>query len=223
MRITCDGGPVTKHHHWAAVSLLAVLTATLMWIGYRLHQPWEHTMDWDLLSPAHTIGVHHHIWVQFWSWVSYALIWMRWIGAAAAGVAVVLRRWNTALLLLLCAPLSQYASAFAKSLVNRPRPATMLIFQPQTSFPSGHAFETMAGVLAILTLLVPLLPRWRTPLIAAGLVVILMVGCARVALNVHNPSDVLAGWSLGLLYFGVIYLVMQGVKLASRRFDYPPQ
>ncbi len=28
-----------------------------------------------------------------------------------------------------------------------------------------------------------------------------LVGLARVALNVHHPSDVVAGWALGLLYF----------------------
>jgi membrane-associated phospholipid phosphatase len=82
----------------------------------------------------------------------------------------------------------------------------MLVFQSQTSFPSGHAFETTASVLAILTLLVPLFHRWRRPLIAIGLGVIALVGTARVALNVHNPSDVLAGWSMGLIYFCVLYL-----------------
>ena len=199
---------MTKHHHWAAVSVLAVLTATGMWLGYHYHAAWEHALDRDLLSPAHTIGVHHRVWVLFWSWVSYTLIWLRYLATAAAGSALVLRRWGTAILLVLCGPLSQYVSAYIKTLVNRPRPSTMLVFQSQTSFPSGHAFETAACVLAILTLLVPLLPRWRTPLIATGLGVVTLVGTARVALNVHNPSDVLAGWAMGVLYFGALYLAL---------------
>jgi membrane-associated phospholipid phosphatase len=52
------------------------------------------------------------------------------------------------------------------------------------------------------------LPRWRIPLIATGLGVVTLVGAARVALNVHNPSDVLAGWSMGVLYFGALYLAL---------------
>jgi membrane-associated phospholipid phosphatase len=28
-----------------------------------------------------------------------------------------------------------------------------------------------------------------------------LVGFARVALNVHHPSDVVAGWALGFLYY----------------------
>ena len=199
---------MTKHHHWAAVSVLAALTAAGMWLGYHYHATWQHGLDRGLLSPAHTIGVHHHAWVRFWSWVSYTLIWLRFLAVAAAGVALVLRRWGTAILLVLCGPLSQYVSAYIKTLVNRPRPSTMLVFQSQTSFPSGHAFETAASVLAILTLLVPVLPRWRIPLIATGLGVITLVGVARVALNVHNPSDVLAGWSMGVLYFGALYLAL---------------
>jgi membrane-associated phospholipid phosphatase len=190
------------------VSVLAALTAAGMWLGYHYHATWQHGLDGGLLSPAHTIGVHHRVWVRFWSWVSYTLIWLRFLAVAAAGVALVLRRWGTAILLVLCGPLSQYVSAYIKTLVNRPRPSTMLVFQTQTSFPSGHAFETTASVLAILTLLVPLLPRWRIPLIATGLGVITLVGVARVALNVHNPSDVLAGWSMGMLYFGALYLAL---------------
>jgi membrane-associated phospholipid phosphatase len=37
--------------------------------------------------------------------------------------------------------------------------------------------------------------------IAVTALSLLLVGIARVALNVHYPSDVVAGWSLGYLYF----------------------
>jgi membrane-associated phospholipid phosphatase len=45
--------------------------------------------------------------------------------------------------------------------------------------------------------------------VAAVAVSLLMVGASRVALNVHYPSDVLAGWSLGYLYFLVCLLVFR--------------
>jgi membrane-associated phospholipid phosphatase len=41
----------------------------------------------------------------------------------------------------------------------------------------------------------------RRVAVAAVAVALPAVGISRVALNVHYPSDVLAGWSLGYLYF----------------------
>lgn len=41
----------------------------------------------------------------------------------------------------------------------------------------------------------------RRAAVAAVAVALPAVGLSRVALNVHYPSDVLAGWSLGYLYF----------------------
>ena len=71
-----------------------------------------------------------------------------------------------------------------------------------TSFPSGHALGVMVGVLALLTVAWPLLAdRWRIPLAVLGGVVVVAVGIGRVALNVHHPSDVVAGWALGYLYY----------------------
>ena len=60
------------------------------------------------------------------------------------------------------------------------------------AFPSGHAGRTAC----LVVLLAPLLPPWGTVMFAlwAGL-----VGLARVALQVHFISDILAGWLSGLV------------------------
>ena len=34
-----------------------------------------------------------------------------------------------------------------------------------------------------------------------GAVLVVAIGIGRVVLNVHHPSDVLAGWALGYAYF----------------------
>jgi undecaprenyl-diphosphatase len=88
-----------------------------------------------------------------------------------------------------------------KALVDRPRPATALVYESSTSYPSGHALGVMAGVLGLAIAAQPLLRgRWRTPLFIAGAVIVIAIGVGRVVLNVHNPSDVLAGWALGYLW-----------------------
>jgi hypothetical protein len=57
-------------------------------------------------------------------------------------------------------------------------------------------------VFALLTVLWPAMNR-RLHVVAVwtGALIVLAVGFGRVALNVHHPSDVLAGWALGYLYF----------------------
>ena len=51
-------------------------------------------------------------------------------------------------------------------------------------------------------------PRWRGTLITLGVLLILTIGAGRVVLNVHHPSDVVAGWALGYAYFvGCLLLV----------------
>lgn len=56
-------------------------------------------------------------------------------------------------------------------------------------------------MLAILTVLWPRLAGLRIPLAVIGAVLIVMVGVGRVVLNVHHPSDVVAGWALGYVYY----------------------
>jgi membrane-associated phospholipid phosphatase len=200
-----------------AVSVaMAALTATVvyavMWVGYLQNWSWLHSLDWSLLNAAHDIAVKHPVWVRFWAAVSFVLgpVPLRVLGAVAAVAAVVRRNVRAALLLLACAPLNGFVTSAAKDLVNRPRPSTMLVATPSTSFPSGHALETTAALFALLTFLVPMLSRSMGRVaIAVTAVSLLLVGVARVALNVHYPSDVVAGWSLGYLYFLVCLLVFR--------------
>jgi membrane-associated phospholipid phosphatase len=48
----------------------------------------------------------------------------------------------------------------------------------------------------------------RAWLIVLGVIIVLTIGFGRVALNVHHPSDVLAGWALGYAWFVVCLLVV---------------
>jgi len=66
------------------------------------------------------------------------------------------------------------------------------------SFPSGHsANATMMYVTLALTLVGP---GRRTAWLAAAFGLAFLIGLSRMMLGVHWPSDVLAGWSFGLLW-----------------------
>jgi membrane-associated phospholipid phosphatase len=200
-------------------ALAAIAVYALMWVGYRQNWGWLHSVDGSLLNAAHGIAIEHSAWVRFWYGLSVVLgpVPLRTLGMVAAVVAAVRRNVRVALLLLTCAPLNGFVTLFAKGLANRPRPSTMLVAAPSTSFPSGHALEATAAVLALLVFLLPMMSRSMGRLaIAVSAVIVLSVGIDRIALNVHYPSDVLAGWSLGYLYFLLCLLVFRPRTSQSR-------
>jgi len=82
----------------------------------------------------------------------------------------------------------------AKVWVHRRRPALREKVSPSrtSSFPSGHAADTMAP-LAALTCLVWRTP-WRWPMLLLGSPIMLLIGASRIALDKHYPTDILAGW-----------------------------
>ncbi|OBF16284.1 hypothetical protein A5725_25280 [Mycobacterium kubicae] len=197
---------MTRPRFVSALCVVAALAGyAVLWVGHRQNWGWLHTVDWSLLTPAHDIGIKHSGWVQFWSVVSFVFgpIPLRLLGLAAALVSLMKRQIRIALLLLTCAPLNGFVTAAAKGLAGRPRPVTALVYAPSTSFPSGHALEAMASLLALLTVALPLIrTQWlRIGAIVVSALAVVMVGISRVALNVHHPSDVVAGWALGYAYF----------------------
>ncbi len=125
----------------------------------------------------------------------------RLIGAGVIVVLVIRRRHRAALFVFVTVELSGILTEVAKSLADRPRPDARMVEAGGSSFPSGHALGVMVAVLVLLTVAWPAVPpRWRSPLAVLGGFVVVAVGVGRVALNVHHPSDVVAGWALGYAY-----------------------
>jgi undecaprenyl-diphosphatase len=81
-----------------------------------------------------------------------------------------------------------------KELFQRPRPDLWPspVGVSELSFPSGHAANTAALVAAVV-LVVPA-GRWRVLACLVGVAALLLVAYAELALGLHYPSDILAGW-----------------------------
>lgn len=88
-----------------------------------------------------------------------------------------------------------------KAWIARPRPALVphLAQVTDASFPSGHAMVSAALYLTLALMLAEGAKGWapRVALVAFASLIVVLIGCTRVFLGVHWPSDVLAGWSFG--------------------------
>lgn len=99
----------------------------------------------------------------------------------------------------------QIISTLVKNIVERPRPDIVapLALETSWSFPSGHAMMSMIAYLTFAAVLARSFkrPAPRLFLLGAALLLSLMIGASRLYIGVHWPSDVLAGWLLGLAWF----------------------
>jgi len=196
---------MTSRKSWLFTSIVvAVLVYAAMWVGYAQNWFWLDDVDTELLQTFHNIGAARPGWVTFWDvfCVVFGPNGFRLVGLVLVVVVLVRRNVATAVFLVVTIGLMGIVTESAKYVAGRPRPAMALVYGSSTSFPSGHALGVMVGVLALLTVLWPSLSgSWRRVLLVLGGVLIVSVGVARVILNVHHPSDVLAGWALGYLYY----------------------
>jgi membrane-associated phospholipid phosphatase len=197
---------------WLMVSaVLAVAVYALMWIGYAVQWNWLMTIDSSWLDNLHRYDVAHPGWVTAWNVFCTVLgpTVFRLLTLVVIIFALMRRNLRVAMFLLISVELSGLITEIAKQAANRPRPATALVPAPSTSFPSGHALGVMVGVLALLTIVLPVIHRsLRAWLVAFGAVTVIAIGIGRVVLNVHHPSDVVAGWALGYAYFVACLLLV---------------
>ncbi len=184
--------------------VIALLTYAVLWAGFVENWAWITALDNGTLRLFHEFGATRPGWITFWTAISavFGPTAMRLIAAVGIIAAAVRRRWRILGFLAVVVMLAGPLTAAAKALSDRPRPDTALAFAASTSFPSGHALGAMVGVLSFVTLVWPRMPvRTRLPVIVVGTLIVVTVGLSRVALNVHHPTDVVAGWALGYLWF----------------------
>lgn len=96
-----------------------------------------------------------------------------------------------------------------KHLFLRPRPPKNLHLVPTTSysFPSGHAMGSMIFYGTILLLVPFFIKQKPLKILVQSILVMLifLIGISRIYLGVHYPTDIIAGWSIGLTWLIVSY------------------
>lgn len=144
-----------------------------------------------------------------------------------AGVACALWLWwagqhRLAIVLAAVVALGRGLSEVQKYVVARPRPEleAHLVLVKTSSFPSGHSAASMIFYLSV-ALALSAGTRWRRSAAAGAISLSLCIGLSRVMLGVHWPSDVIGGWTFGLLWvlltLHVARHALEGRSLSVRR------
>lgn len=110
----------------------------------------------------------------------------------------------------------QVISTGLKTLFDRARP-DLIPGAPQVftaSFPSGHAMLSAVTYLTLGAMLSRLEPRRGVKMyfLVIAFTLTVLVGISRIALGVHWPTDVLAGWCVGSAWALVCTIVAASVR-----------
>lgn len=141
--------------------------------------------------------------------------------AAVTGYLLVTRKFGPALFVLLSTGLGTAFSHLLKLAYERPRPDVVdhLVTIHTASFPSGHATMSAIVYLTLAALIVRLVETTRERIYVMGVAILLTVavGLSRIFLGVHWPSDVAAGWALGVAWASLSWLVVSALRAWRQR------
>ena len=135
-----------------------------------------------------------------------------WLATLAVAGFLGLDRRYRAMVFVLAAVLTGWALSFAlKDAFDRARPTVVphLMSAHFSSFPSGHSMMSAVVYFTLGSLLSSLVTHRRLKVYFLALAAILsgLVGLSRLVMGVHYPTDVVAGWAVGLAWATLCWAV----------------
>jgi membrane-associated phospholipid phosphatase len=142
------------------------------------------------------------------------------LAGAVALALLVRRRFALAALLIAAWGGALLLYNLTKYFVDRPRPPSVIWLTDvgkTTSFPSGHATQSLATFLALGLVGTAWISKPRWPGLLPALVLAGGIGWSRVYLGVHWTSDVLAGWLIAAAWITMVLWLTAIERLIERR------
>lgn len=137
------------------------------------------------------------------------------------GYLLVTRMFGPALFVLVSVLSGTIVGHVLKLVYDRPRPDIVdhLVTIHTPSFPSGHATMSAVVYLTLATLIMRLVDSTavRGYVLTVAILLTLAIGISRVYLGVHWPSDVAAGWALGVAWASLAWLVVTALRAYRNR------
>jgi undecaprenyl-diphosphatase len=135
---------------------------------------------------------------------------------AVVGFLLLYRMYRNALFVFVATVGGALLNAFLKGLFERQRPSVVPHLRDAVglSFPSGHAMTSAIVYLTLGALLMRFatrpLAKWYC--MSLAMAATFLVGSSRVYLGVHYPTDVVAGWLIGLSWAIVFWLIEHALE-----------
>ena len=127
------------------------------------------------------------------------------------GVLLWYKRYRAAQILFLTCLGAVILNQGLKLVFVRPRPQlwTQLIVEHTYSYPSGHALGSavLYGFLAVL--LAREYPHYRKGIYSTTILLVAAIGLSRLFLGVHYPTDIIAGYAVGIPWLSACVKLLQ--------------
>lgn len=147
------------------------------------------------------------------------------ITAAVVFFMLIKKEYELMRLILIAVVGGALLSFIMKELFARERPPLVyhLLTVKSLSFPSGHAMMSSVVYLTLGALLVKTQQNnnLKIYVLLVALLLVFLIGISRIYLGVHYPTDVLAGWSIGLAWASLCWLAAIYLQRRKNQRDSP--